>query len=343
MTKKKRNILFSILFLFILIGGGTSYYIISILSTGFNIKEPVYIYVGEPRNYDHVLSQIEGTAHVKSIANFNKLASFMDYPANVKTGKYLITPDMNIKDVIRILKSGQQMPVQLKFNNIRTKEDLAKRISEQLMFSEKDLLKELNDSLIAKSYGFTTETFIAMFIPNTYEVYWDIQPSKFLKKMNTEYKKFWTDDRLKKAENIGITPIEVSTLASIVEEECYFSDEYPVVAGLYLNRLKIGQLLQADPTVKFAVADFSLQRILNKHLEVESPYNTYKHAGLPPGPIRIPSIKGIDAVLNPAQHKYYYMCAKEDFTGRHNFASSHAEHERNASRYRNALNKRKIY
>lgn len=343
MTKVKRNILFSIIGFLLIVSVGVAYYVYSICSTRFAIKEPVYIYVDEFRSYNNVLKQIDTTAHVLSVGNFNQLASFLDYPENVKTGRYMITPDMNIKEAIRVLQSGQQSPVDLKFNNLRTKEDLAKRISEQLMISEKTLLEELNDSVVAASYGFTSRTFPCMFIPNTYEVYWDISTDKFLKRMKTEYSRFWNEERLKKASELGLTPTEVGILASIVEEECYFPDEYPIVAGLYLNRLNKGQLLQADPTVKFAVGDFSLQRILNKHLEIESPYNTYKNLGLPPGPIRIPSIKGIDAVLNPAQHNYYYMCAKEDFSGRHNFATSHAEHERNATRYRKALNQRRIF
>lgn len=182
-----------------------------------------------------------------------------------------------------------------------------------------------------------------MFIPNTYEVYWDISIDGLLKRMKKEYDKFWNDSRKDKAAVIGLTPVEVSILASIVEEECTYTDEYPTVAGLYLNRIKRKQLLQADPTVKFAVGDFGLRRILNVHLETDSPYNTYKYEGLPPGPIRIPSIKGIDSVLNYAKHDYLYMCAKEDFSGRHNFAKTLAEHNKNAANYRNALNHSGIY
>ena len=161
--------------------------------------------------------------------------------------------------------------------------------------------------------------------------------------MKKEYDRFWNDNRKSKAENIGLSPVQVSTLASIVEEEATYPDEYPVIAGLYLNRLKKGMRLEADPTVKFAVGDFSLRRILFRHLEVESPYNTYKNTGLPPGPIRIPSIKAIDGTLSPQQHNYLFMCAKEDLSGRHNFAATHAEHARNAARYQRALNQKGIY
>ncbi|HCO67137.1 MAG TPA: endolytic transglycosylase MltG [Dysgonomonas sp.] len=343
MVKKKRNIFLFIFLILILIAGGGYYYINSILSSGFDIDKTVYIYIDESKNYDAVLTQIDTSAHVQNREGFKQLASYMKYPESIKTGRYAITPDMNIRQAIRMLQLGQQSPVRLTFNNIRLKKDLAKRISEQLMLDESELIAVLNSPQKALEYGFTEETFGAMFIPNTYETYWDTSAENFLKRMKSEYNRFWTEERKKKASAQGLTPVEVSILASIVEEECYFADEYPTVAGLYLNRLKRGQLLQADPTVKYAVGDFSLQRVLNRHLEVDSPYNTYKYQGLPPGPIRIPSIKGIDAVLNPADHSYLYMCAKEDFSGRHNFAVTHAEHERNAARYRKALNERRIF
>ena len=343
MTKAKRNILLSILLLFIILAGGIYYYISSVLSTSFNIDKPVYIYIDQNKNYESILTQLDTTAHIQDIENFKQLAKYTKYPDNIKTGRYKITADTEIKTLIKDLQAGHQTPTKLKFNNIRLKADLAERLSNQLMLSQDDILRALNDSAICSKYNFDTNTIITMFIPNTYEVYWDTSIEKLFDRMNSEYINFWNEERKQKAKNLGLTPIQVSTLASIVEEECFFTDEYPVVAGLYLNRLNRGQLLQADPTVKFAVGDFSLQRILFKHLEVDSPYNTYIYQGLPPGPIRIPSIKGIDAVLNPSQHDYLYMCAKEDFSGRHRFARTHAEHERNANLYRNALNKRKIY
>lgn len=182
----------------------------------------------------------------------------------------------------------------------------------------------------------------ALFIPNTYEAYWNTDAKAFIHRMKKEYERFWTQERRDKAQACGLTPIEVSTLASIVEEETANKSEMPMVAELYLNRLQDGMPLQADPTIKFSLQEFGLRRILHKHLEVESPYNTYKHAGLPPGPIRIASIQGIESVLNHAQHDYLYMCAKEDFSGTHNFAATFAEHQANARRYQQALNKRNI-
>lgn len=314
----------------------------SIVSTGFNIDKTVYVYIDENKDYNTLLNEIEDSARVESVSNFDRVASILGYKDNIKTGRYAVTPDMTVYDLLKVLRNGQQTPVKLKFNNIRIKEDLAKRIADQLIFSEESLLNKIDDPEICQSLGFTPEDVVAMFIPNTYEVYWDISIEDFLQRMKKEHSRFWYEKRTAKAKEVGLSPIEVSTLASIVEEECTYSDEYPIVAGLYLNRLRTGQPLQADPTVKFAVGDFSLRRILNKHLEVNSPYNTYQHIGLPPGPIRIPSIKGIDAVLNYNNNDYLYMCAKEDFSGRHNFARTYAEHQVNATRYRNALNARGI-
>jgi UPF0755 protein len=317
-------------------------YAYSILSTGFNIDKAVYLYIDESRNYETLRQEVKDIAKVKNISNFDMLASVLDYKESVKAGRYAVTPDMNIYDLIKILRSGHQTSMKLKFNNIRTKDDLAQRISEQLMMSKESLLNVLNDSLKCKELGFTPETVVAMFIPNTYEFYWDVNADKFLQRMDKEYQKFWNAGRLAKAKEINLSPVEVSILASIVEEECMFTDEYPKVAGLYLNRLRIGQELQADPTVKFAVGDFSLRRILNKHTEVDSPYNTYRHRGLPPGPIRIPSIKGIDSVLNYSKHDYFYMCAKDDFSGYHNFSTNYSEHLINGAKYKKALDARGI-
>ncbi|WP_165020181.1 endolytic transglycosylase MltG [Dysgonomonas sp. ZJ279] len=338
--KKKIGIVIGVL---LLIGIAVAGYVYSIISTGFNIKETVYVYVDSRKDYNALLEELESTTKVQSIGSFEKVASFLDYKTAMRTGKYAVTPDMTVLDLVRNLRNGHQVPVKIKFNNIRTKEDLTERISEQLMFTNDELLSILNDEKICADLGFNPQTIIAMFIPNTYEFYWDVKVDAFLAKMNKEYQKFWTQERLNKAKGIGLSPIEVSTLASIVEEECTYSDEYPMVAGLYLNRLHRGQALQADPTVKFAVGDFSLRRILNKHLEVNSPYNTYLNTGLPPGPIRVPSIKGIDGVLNYSKHNYLYMCAKDDFSGRHNFAVTFGEHQQNANKYRQALNARSIY
>jgi len=343
MALKTKSIVFIILSILIIAASGVSLYIWSVTSTKFNIDKTVYIKIDDSKDYESVKDQIKNIARVENPGNFEKVAEFLKYPENIKSGRYAITPDMDVVQAVRLLKSGSQTPINIRFNNLRTKDDLTNRLSEQLMLSKEVLTVALNDTETCNKFGFNTTTIVCMFIPNTYEVYWDISLDKLLDRMYTEYKRFWTESRLEKAKALNLSPVEVSVLASIVEEECYFTDEYSTVAGLYLNRLHKGMLLQADPTVKYAIGDFTLRRILNKHLEIDSPYNTYQYKGLPPGPIRIPSIKGIDSVLNYKKHNYLYMCAKEDFSGRHNFAVTHAEHQRNAVKYQAELNKRKIY
>lgn len=305
-------------------------------------QETAYLYIDDSKDYDDLCKQLSVITSERDLNHFKLLAKYLGYPENIRSGKYEITNGMSHIQLINVLRRGHQTSVKLTFNNIRLKNDLAERLAEQLMIDQQSILSLLNDSVNCDSLGFSTETINAMFIPNTYEVYWNITKERLFQRMKREYDNFWTESRRNKAKAIGLSPIEVSILASIVEEETAASDEYPIVAGLYLNRLKQDMPLQADPTVKFAVGDFSLQRILHVHLEVESPYNTYKHTGLPPGPLRTPSIRGIDAVLNHTVHKYLYMCAKEDLSGRHNFAITLAEHSRNAARYRAELNRRKI-
>lgn len=338
----KRIIIF-ILTIVLLVAGGLSVYIYNIVSTGFNIDKTVYVYIDQNRSYDQLVRELVDSAKIQDIGSFNTVASYRGYTGKLRTGRYAISPADNVWDVVNRLNRGLQSPTKVTFNNMRLKSDLIKRLSDQLMFTETELSALLDDSVKCASYGFTPQSIVAMFIPNTYEFYWDVKADAFVDRMKKEYDNFWNSARLDKAKKLNLSTLEVSTLASIVEEECMYTDEYPIVAGLYLNRLKRGQLLQADPTVKFAIGDFSLQRILNKHLTVESPYNTYKHIGLPPSPIRIPSIKGLDAVLNYAEHNYLYMCAKEDFSGRHNFATNLGDHNKNAARYRTALNQRGIY
>lgn len=342
-TKKRRKAIFWIIGILLFIVAISGIYVYSIVFKPFELKETVYIYIDSGKDYESVIDQLKEKAGLPSEEVFRLLAEQMNYPGSVKTGRYAVKNGMTMPGVIRMLRSGNQAPVNLTFNNIRTKENLAGRLSQQLMIDSTSLLNTLNDPDKARTFGFNENTFAAIFIPNTYEVYWDTSIDQLLNRMKREYDAFWNEDRQTKAKNIGLTPIEVSTLASIVEEEATFADEYATVAGLYLNRLKRGMRLEADPTVKFAVGDFSLRRILFRHLEVESPYNTYKHSGLPPGPIRIPSIRTIDATLSPQQHNYLFMCAKDDLSGRHNFAVTHAEHVRNAARYQRALNERGIF
>lgn len=274
--------------------------------------------------------------------SFEWLAKFMKYPDHIKPGHYILKDGMNNRQLIAKLRSGQQDPVKLIFNNIRTKEDLAGRIGEQLETDSAHLIKLLNDTSVIGKWGFTPFTILTMFIPNTYEVYWNITPDKFLERMHKEYDRFWNDSRQQKLSEIGLNRLQVMTLASIVEKETNMNDEKPDVAGVYMNRLKQGWLLQADPTLVFALGDFTIKRVLNVYKKLNSPYNTYLYLGLPPGPICMPSISSIDAVLEYRHHNYMFFCAREDFSGYHNFAVTQQQHELNAARYQQALDRQGI-
>jgi len=312
------------------------------LAPNFKIQKTVYVYVDEAKDFSALCAQLDSTAHCRHLSSFKQLASLMHYPSKMHTGRYAVRAGMSNLKLLNDLRGGHQAVVKLSFNNIRTNKDLADCLSKQLMPSEEEFMTLFNDSVYCDSLGFTPATIGALFIPNTYEVYWNISARKLMNRMKKEYTAFWNGARLNKAREIGFTPVEISTLASIVEEETAAYDEYSLVAGVYINRIHTGMPLQADPTIKFALGDFSLRRILFEHLQVDSPYNTYKNVGLPPGPIRIPTIRGIDAVLNYVHHNYLYMCAKEDFSGRHNYAATMNEHVKNAARYREELNRRGI-
>ncbi len=301
------------------------------------------IFIPSDSSFSAVTDILENKGYLKDTDGFEWVAQKKNYSNSVIGGCYTLKHNMNNNDLVNLLRSGRQTPVKITFNNIRTLEQLAGRIANRIEPDSLELTVLLNDSSIIAGYGFNKKTFIAMFIPNTYEFYWTTSAKKFIERMNREYKLFWNDIRVKKAKVAGMTAIEVNTLASIVDEETIKADEKAVVAGLYINRLNKGMRLQADPTIKFVIGDFTVKRILNKDLKIDSPYNTYLYSGLPPGPIRIPSIQGIDAVLNYKKHKYLYMCAKEDFSGYHNFAKTLKQHNQNAARYRKALRKNRIW
>jgi UPF0755 protein len=342
-SSSKRTIIISVLIFIclVLIGvGGWCYRLL--WASNFVLDKTFYVYVDSRKDFKDLCLQLKDSAGCTRIGHFKQLAHLLDYPNNMRTGRYAVESGMSNLQLLNNLRRGQQTATRITFNNVRLKEDLVKRLTDQLMMEKEELLYFLNDSAYCDSLGFTTETIHTLFIPNTYEVYWNISARKFMQRMIREYNNYWSESRLVKAKDIGLTPVEVAILASIVEEETAVVEEFPIVAGLYINRLKRGIPLQADPTVKFAVGDVTLQRILFEHLEVDSPYNTYKHVGLPPGPLRLPSIQGLNAVLNYTKHKYLYMCAKEDFSGRHNFAVTLSEHNRNANRYRVELNRRRI-
>jgi UPF0755 protein len=245
--------------------------------------------------------------------------------------------------LVNLLRSGEQEPVKLVFNEARTKQDFLEVVNNQIEADKDELQSLMSDDDFLKEYGLNSKNVLTLFIPNTYEFYWNTSAHLFIDRMAKENEKFWTKNRIQKAQKLGLTKAEVSILASIVQQESRVVDEQPVIAGVYLNRIKKGMHLQADPTVIFAIGDFTIKRVLNVHLDFDSPYNTYKYAGLPPGPICLPYSTTIDAVLNRKPHNYIYFCAKEDFSGRHNFAANIAEHDRNAAKFRRALNARKIF
>lgn len=302
-----------------------------------------FLYIDTDDTADSVFFKLETQLHARHLTGIRLLAACKNYGQHVHTGAYRFTPDEKTWHIFNRLRRGHQTPVRLTIGSVRTLNRLAHNVSRQIMADSSSIARLLTDTAYVNRLGYDSCTLPVLFIPNTYEVYWDMTAEEFIARMQKEHDRFWTPQRKALADSIGLTPAEVATLASIVDEETANAKEKPIVAGLYLNRLKIGMPLQADPTIKFSLQDFGLRRILYKHLEVESPYNTYKHAGLPPGPIRIASIQGMESVLNYARHNYLYMCAKEDFSGTHNFASTLAEHTRNAQRYQAALNRRKIH
>ena len=298
-----------------------------------------YVYIDDDDNIDSVCAKLEPFGHIMA---FQTLSRHFDYPEHIKTGRYAIKPDESTITVFRHLKNGYQEPLMLTIPESRTVEKLASALSRKLMVDSISLADSLKDAAFCKSLGFDTATIVCMMVPNTYEVYWNTSISSLMQRMKKEHDLFWNGARTAKAQNLGLTPNEVCTVASIIDEETANNEEKPMIAGMYLNRLKINMPLQADPTIKFALKDFALKRIYHHMLLIDSPYNTYRHTGLPPGPIKIASVKGIDAVLNRVDHEYLYMCAKEDFSGTHNFAKTYQEHLKNAAKYTKALNERGI-
>ncbi|MEJ5316288.1 MAG: endolytic transglycosylase MltG [Tenuifilum sp.] len=307
------------------------------------VPKETLIYIPTGSNYNDVLNILANNKVLKSIDRFKRVAQYYDYEKSVKPGCYAFKPGMSNSSMVKMLKYGHQKPVKVTFTGMRTWQQLAQRISSQIEADSVSLINLFTSDSVAFNRGFTPSTFMAMFIPNTYEFYWNTHALGFINRMYKEYNRFWNESRIHKADGIGLSPVEVAILASIVEEETNVKSEMPIIAGVYLNRLRKGIPLQADPTVKFAIGDFTIRRVLTRHLAVDSPFNTYKHRGLPPGPIRIPSVIAIDAVLNAQKHSYLYFCASPDFSGRHIFAQTLAEHNRNAAEYRRALNKERIY
>lgn len=308
-----------------------------------NIKTPEeHLYIKTGWTFEDLMQHIEENNILKHPQDFERVAKMMEYDNRVRPGRYRLSSGTGNRQLIRNLRLGLQEPLKLRFENVRLREQLAGILADQLEPDSLEFLNLLRDEEVAEKFGFNHDNFFNMFIPNTYELYWNTSAEKFVERMHQEYQRFWTSERLKKAEQNNLTANQVGVLASIVQGEALHRAEMPKIAGLYMNRLRKGMLLQADPTVIFAHQDFTMRRVLFKHLQIDSPYNTYKYAGLPPGPIMMPSIAAIDAVLNHENHAYIYMCAKDDFSGYHNFAVTAAEHAVNARKFQQALNERNI-
>lgn len=305
-------------------------------------QNETHLYIATSDSYEDVLEELQNKNIVKHIKYFEYAAQAMDYQNLVKPGRYKLTQGMSNRDLIRNLRGGYQDAIKFRFENIRLKENFAALLGASFEADSTAFAATLNNKELAQRYGFTEDSFFTMFIPNTYEIYWNTSPDKVIERFHDEYNRFWTTERQNKAKALNLTQQEVSILASIVKGEALHRDEMPQIAGLYINRLEKGILLQADPTVIFANNDFGIRRVLNRHLTIDNPYNTYRYKGLPPGPIMLPSIASIDAVLDYAKHDYIYMCAKDDFSGYHNFAKTSAEHLINARKFQRALDARNI-
>lgn len=343
MKKRKRFVLGMVIFSVLLTSFSFYFYQLFYGANILTEAEPREILVDNDDNFDSLRNYLYNEGIIEDALSFSFVAKVLKYPDLIKPGVYRLESQMTNLHAIRMLRAGDQIPVNITFNNVRFKNDLTEKITSGIGLNAEDFEVLLNDDAYLEQYGFTSENVMAMFIPNTYEVYWTITAESLFERMNKEYTSFWTAERKAKAEDIGLTPIEVSALASIVQDESIKNEEKPTIAGLYINRLKKNMLLQADPTVKYALGDFSIQRILTADTKVDSPYNTYRFRGLPPGPINLPSISSLSAVLNYEDHSYIYMCAKEDFSGFHRFAKTLSEHNRNARLFQQALNKRRIY
>ncbi|WP_292267630.1 endolytic transglycosylase MltG [Butyricimonas sp.] len=343
MSKIVKRILVFVIIIMALVAvmGGIGYYYV--FSPNTVVTDDGILYIRDSNSVAQVFKTLRSRGYIKNPNTLSGVAKLKKFSSSIKSGKYKIRDGMNNNELINMLRAGNQVPVHFTFNNMRTIEEFADEAHEELAVSKDELMALLADSDVLAELGFNSNTILAMFIPNTYEIYWNIPAMDLLKRMKKEYARFWNANRMAKAKEIGLSPEEVSTLASIIEEETVKTEEYPVIAGVYMNRLNKGIKLDACPTLKFALGDFTISRILDRHMQIDSPYNTYMYAGLPPGPIRMASIKVIDSVLNYQKHDYLFFCAKSDFSGYHNFSRTLRQHNAYAREYHRELNKRKIW
>lgn len=319
---------------------GMAAYAYRLISSPMGLTEDQLIYIYPTDGTESIISQIKSTTPANPMKGLDLLMKLKGDEFSPKPGSYILKSDATPRQIYNLIQSGSQTPVRITINTVRNIERMARQIGTQLMTDSAAVASLLTDQNFIEKLGFTPATVFTMIIPNTYEVYWTITPEELLTRLAKEKDAFWNDTRKAQAKAIGLTPLEVMTLASIVEEETAKADEMPMVAGLYMNRINKGMKLQADPTVIFALGGERPKRVLNVHLQVESPYNTYLHAGLPPAPIRFTGPTSINAVLNYTHHNYIFMCAKEDFSGYHNFAETYSKHLQNARRYQRELTNR---
>jgi UPF0755 protein len=308
-----------------------------------NVHKQTNLYIPSNSTVEEAMDSLLSAKIIKDPAKFLQHIKLSKY-SSIKGGHYIVQKNITYRRLVKMLCLGQQAPVNMTVSGaIRTKYRLAGILSKQIEADSASLLEVFNDSLFLKELGFTPDNSILLFMPNTYNVYWNRDAKQLFRDMKREYDRYWTPDRIEKLKSVELTKIEAMILASIIIEESAKYDELPNIAGVYINRLHKKMPLQADPTVKYALNDFSIRRVLTEHTKFDSPYNTYIYKGLPPGPICIPDQKAIDAVLNWEKHDYLYFCAKDDFSGYHVFAKTLQQHNQNANVYRNALNRRKIF
>ncbi len=342
-----KKILIAVVLIGLVVAAVVSYNIYTIMfnsNTAFN-NEQAYVFVPTNATYEDVREQLK--ALLKDIGSFDVLAKQKKYPTNIKAGRFIIKKGMNNNDIINSIRSNN-VPLKLSFNNQETLEDLAQRVSIQIEADSSSLVEAMTDPKFLKENNFSNETALGMYLPNSYEFFWNTSAEQFRDRMIKEYNRFWTEARVNKAKSLNLTPNKVSILASIVQKETAKTDERPRVASVYLNRLKIGMALQADPTVIYAIKkstnDFNkvIKRVLYKDLELDSPYNTYKYSGLPPGLIAMPDISSIDAVLNPENHDYFYFVADVKNFGYHKFAKTLSQHNVNRQEYVRWINQQGV-
>jgi len=344
---KKRSNIISIVLLSILAFVSAAFFYILFLRPATNFSaDQATLYI-PTKKADKTFVKELLRKHLKpvGVTTFLALSEWSGYWKEIKPGRYVINKNASIFTVFRNLKGGRQTPVELTINKFRTKKELAKYVGGKLECTEADIYRFISNNDSIEPFGVKQETLMTLIIPNTYEIYWNSSPSDFMKRMTKESNNFWTDSRIDNAKLLGLSKEEVITIASIVEEETNNKEEKPTMASVYINRLKKGMALGADPTIKFAIGDFSIRRVTFKHISstASSPYNTYRNKGLPPGPICTPSISSIDAVLKAEKTDFLFFCANADFSGSHSFASTEEEHFENARKYRRALDSLRIH